>query len=682
MSETSSLSEHESREQDSLAFIGQKIGEQTKFLRLFFIIGLLLLVGGFTLANFLVVRQIVAPNNNRIELEIARKDMGRVAQALKREISFLSTFTLDWAAWDDTYAFVSSRDPEYIASNLVDTTFSGNNLNLIAYYDAEGRSVWQRVVDLESMEDIELADFPAQGLAPGHPLLAHTDPGGISGLMVLADGRTAMLVSSRPIVTSEGEGPVAGTLVFARFFNCASEKEIRNLTKIDLHVHSLAELRPPHYDAELVSELHSGKADVFRVQKEKILAYSLFDDYQGRPTIVLEANVERFISTQTTLLFRYVFFSNIITGLLALAGILLFYNRFTHSLAKIFQLSRVLGQSGVTAGERGQLPEEQLNRLGRDVYQAAGSGKRLLPSSPLAQKKSADLWEVSLWLAREVEQRGRAEASLRTISGRLEKLVEDRTEELQEVNSKLQQEIQERRQYELKLEKYQKRLRAVASEILAVEERQRRQIAVDLHDRIGQSLSVSRMGLDSIQELETSDEVRREVVRVSEILRQTLQDTRTLTFELCPPVLHELGLGAALEWLAEMMKERYNLQVDVDCESLTAYTGSSILTLAFRALRELLMNVVRHSGTGAARVTVRHLDEQLNVCVSDRGQGFETQKLEIENDQAGGFGLFSIQERIKNIGGSMYIDSAVGSGTTITLIIPLGTPEDTFGKED
>ena len=681
VSDKSFLADHVAEGKASLAFISQKISEQAKFLRLFFIVGLLLLVGGFTLANFLVVRQIVAPNNNRIELAIAKKDMDRVAQALQREIRFLSTFTLDWAAWDDTYDFITSANQQYIVSNLVDTTFADNNLNLIAYYDTEGRSVWQRIVDLETMEDLQLAEFPDQGLAADHPLLAHADPlSEVAGIMVLADGETAMLVASRPIVTSEGKGPIVGTLVFARFFNCAAEREIRNLTKIDLQIHSLAELNSPYYDKDLVTELNSGGADVFRVKDQTIQAYSLFKDYLGRPNIVLEAGVDRFISTQTSLLFKYVLISNIVTGIIALAGILLFYNRLTHSLLKIFQLSRVLGQSGAQENEGPVLPEKRWSQLGKDVYRAAtvGPSRRLLPVRPA--KKSADLWEVSLWLAREVEQRGKAEASLRNISGRLEKLVKDRTVELEDVNRQLQQEIRERRQYEIKLEKYQNRLRAVASEMLAVEERQRRQIAVDLHDRIGQSLSVSRMALDSILELDPNDDVRKQVNLISEILQQTLQDTRTLTFELCPPVLHELGLGAALEWLAEMMKDRYGLQVDVECESLAPYTGSPILTLAFRALRELLMNVVRHADTDSARVRVRHLDEQLHVQVSDHGTGFDAKKLELEDDLVGGFGLFSIQERIKNIGGRIQIHSAVGNGTTITLIIPLSTSEDTSGR--
>jgi signal transduction histidine kinase len=680
-----SLYEHAGKTDTSLVFIEKKINEQLRDLRLFFIIGLFLLIGCFSLANFLIVRQIVAPNNYRIELEIAKKDMERVVEALNREIKFLSTFTLDWAAWDDTHEFVTSVSPEYIQSNLGDTSFTGNNLNLIAYYDTDGRVVWQKIIDLETMQDIKLPEFPAHGLPVDNPLLVHQDAfSKVVGIMILERG--VMLVSSRPIVNSDQEGPIAGTLVFGRFFSKEHEDQLMEQTKVNLHIHLLTELQPSHYDKILASELvDSGVGSyIFKEQEGKFLVYCLFPDYRGRPVIVLEANVDRFISPQTSQLFRYVLISNILTAIAALIVILLFHNQLINSLLKIFQLSRVMAQSAIQSDNETSLSKERVSRLGRDVCQASNilDGKRLLPLNPRAKKLSADLWDVTIWLAREVEHRGKAETSLRNIANRLEQLVKDRTIELQDVNDLLHKEIDERRQYETKLEKYQKRLRAVASEMLAVEERQRRQIAVDLHDQIGQSLSFCRMSLDSMLELDSIEDVREQVSRLSEILQQTLQDTRTLTFELCPPVLHELGIGAALEWLAEMMEERYGLLVDVEYESYTPYTGSPILTLAFRSIRELLINVVRHAQTNSAQVTIRQVDEQLQLQVSDRGAGFDTKHLDLEDERFDGFGLFSIQERVKNIGGSIKIDSVVGNGTTITLIIPLGSPEENFQKEE
>lgn len=271
----------------------------------------------------------------------------------------------------------------------------------------------------------------------------------------------------------------------------------------------------------------------------------------------------------------------------------------------------------------------------------------------------------------------KAKEEIQEANDRLENRVEKRTMELQGVNERLIEEINERQQYQEKLEKYQQRLRAAASEMLAVEEQQRRQIAVELHDRIGQSLAFCKMSLDSIIASETIEYVREQADRVSDIVQQTLKDTRSLTFELSPPVLYELGLEAALEWLVEMMQERYDLLVSIECKGLTHYTGSPILTMSFRSIRELLMNVVRHGQTDKAWVKVwTSNDDQLHLSVSDKGTGFDTKELELESEWQEGFGLFSIQERTINLGGSVQVDSVEGGGTTISLTIPLSVPID------
>ncbi|BCO10268.1 hypothetical protein GF1_26440 [Desulfolithobacter dissulfuricans] len=495
----------------------------------------------------------------------------------------------------------------------------------------------------------------------------------MAGIMVVERG--PMIVASRPVITSNQQGAIVGTLIFGRFIDRKTERRLRDQTKVDLHIKLLSKLRERPYMSEIVAALLHGVPYAFHEQNGHFEIYTVFPDYLGRPAVVLEARVNRLISPQTKMLFNYVLFSNIATGTLALFLILLFHKRMVRSISRVFHLATLMAKSDSRKSENGGSLGRWVDRSREDsllVAMEKNKRKGLLKGASLDKENTSDLWEVSVWLAEEVKQRGKAEASLRKITTRLEKLVRNRTMELLEINSLLQEEISERRQYEKKLEKYQQRLRSLSSELLAVEERQRRQIAVDLHDRIGQSLSVSRMFLDSIMELENIDEIQDQLLQVSEILRQTLEDTRTLTFELCPPVLHELGMGAAMEWLVEIMEERYGLQVESECDPLTEYTDSPVLTLTFRAIRELLMNVVKHALTDRAWVKVYRVGTSLQVEVRDRGVGFDPAAKEAQDDEGpGGFGLFSIQERIKNIGGSMRIDSSEGSGTTITLIVPL-----------
>jgi len=460
--ETCTSDKRPGKDAATLEFVDKKINEQVRILRLFFIIGLLVLVASFSTANYLIVRHFVKPNNIRLEDALAKKDMERVQAALQREIHFLSTFTHDWASWDDTYAFIHDANNKYIESNLVPSTFTDNSLNLIAYYDLQGHVIWQKILELGSGKEISLPEFPKTGLPSDHPLLAHSGvDSDISGIMCLQQG--LMLIASRPVTTSDGQGPVAGTLVFGRFLDEQNEQRIIEQTKSDLHILLLSRLSQSHIARTVIDALSKGAPFVFKEDPARIQVYSLVNDYRGKPEIVLEVNVKRLVTPQARMLFNYVLLSNLIIGIVAVFIVLLFHKRLIHSLLKIYHLSNVLAWSRADE-TRPALVSEQVDRLGRNVRQAAteNDSKRLRPQVPIDPDQAADLWEVSLWLAREVEQRGKAEASLRNISMQLEILVRNRTMELLDMNRLLQDEIHERQQYEKKLKKYQKRLRAVA----------------------------------------------------------------------------------------------------------------------------------------------------------------------------------------------------------------------------
>ncbi|WP_456387045.1 CHASE4 domain-containing protein [Desulfolithobacter sp.] len=673
------------RNQSSFAFVHRKINEQIRKLRIQFIVGLLILVTGFSLANLFIVRNVVVPANERLEREIARKDMERVVVTLQKEIEVLDSQALDLASWDKTARFIMDPYQEYIDANLGDFTFQDSRLNLIIFYDRSGNVVWSRIVDLKTMDKLQIPEFSTKGLPANHPLLTHTKASGSIAGIIVASGRP-MIVASRPVFFGHQQETRVGTLVIGRFIDRKIEERFRDQTRVNLRILLLSDLQSRPDRSEVVVALLRDALYAFRECDDHLEVYTLFPDYLGRPTIVLQAVVDRFISPRTRMIFNYVLFSNIATGILALFLILLFQKRVVHSISRVFHLATLMAKSdgrnpgnGAELRSVVELPPDQ--NLLADMKKNRGKG--LIQGAARDKDNKLDLWEVSVWLAEEVKQRGKAEASLRKITTRLEKLVHNRTMELLEINALLQEEISERCQYEQELKNYQQRLRSLSSELLAVEERQRRQIAVDLHDRIGQSLSVSRMFLDSVMEAENIDEIKEQLLQVSEILRQTLEDTRTLTFELCPPVLHELGMGAAMEWLVEIMDERYGLKVETECDPLTEYTDSPVLTLTFRAIRELLMNVVKHARTDRAWVQVHQRDFCLQVEVRDQGAGFDPAAKEVKADEGPeGFGLFSIQERIMNIGGSMRIESAEGSGTVIRLIVPLTGMDQHDKKEE
>jgi signal transduction histidine kinase len=203
----------------------------------------------------------------------------------------------------------------------------------------------------------------------------------------------------------------------------------------------------------------------------------------------------------------------------------------------------------------------------------------------------------------------------------------------------------------------------MASELLLAEERERKQLAQDLHDSIGQALFLLRRKLDQEPVSESAS------AEIDVMLGEIGKVVSTLTFELSPRVLHELGLRPAIRGLSLDMKQRFGLIVTVDDDRRAIPLEERSALVLFRSLREILINVAKHSETNSARVTIQRVDLTLQITVEDRGKGFDLTSL--GQVDAGRFGLFSVRERLEYLGGSLRIQSRPGAGTTVTLTLPL-----------
>jgi len=233
--------------------------------------------------------------------------------------------------------------------------------------------------------------------------------------------------------------------------------------------------------------------------------------------------------------------------------------------------------------------------------------------------------------------------------------------------------ITERKQAETELKAYQKRLRSLASELTIIAERERRKIAVSLHDRIGHALDLAKFKVFSLFE-ESSDESRSRVLEeVIGTLNSALKETRSLTIEICPPSLHEFGLVAAAESLVKQFNEQYGLKVEFDSSADQFPLSDTVSIMLYRSLRELLVNVVKHADARKCRATIDSKDAEITVTVSDDGLGFDPRQGRYFKGDTKGFGLFSINEHIESLGGSMVIDSEPKKGTKVTMVVPVGS---------
>ena len=233
------------------------------------------------------------------------------------------------------------------------------------------------------------------------------------------------------------------------------------------------------------------------------------------------------------------------------------------------------------------------------------------------------------------------------------------------------EDITERRESEEKIRTYQEQLQSLASELSLTEERERRRLATVLHDHIAQLLMVAKGKFEKMQESTLYRSLAKPMEEIRRLIEESIRYTRSLVFELSPPILYDLGFEPAMEWLAEHMQQQYGLVVEVEDDAKSKPLDNEARVLLFRAVRELLFNVLKHAQASCARVRMQRDGEHLLVIVEDNGVGFTPDKLKASSGKMEGFGLFSIRERLNYFGGRMEIKSIPGQVTRVILTIPL-----------
>ena len=342
-------------------------------------------------------------------------------------------------------------------------------------------------------------------------------------------------------------------------------------------------------------------------------------------------------------------------------------NDYTLQLFKAPSKKVLLGSlDRVFVPETAQAFKEELIAVweGRDIYRNQApvrtlTGDELVVFFTLVVPKRESDWKRVMVTMTDVTVLSLADAALR-----------EKEERLRSFSSQLEQLVEERT---MELMQSQDRLRGLATELNLTEQRERKRLAAELHDHLQQMLVLGRIKLGQGKHLVESIPACAKLLHETDaLLSEALTYTRTLVAELSPPVLRDHGLPKGLKWLGEYM-QKHDMAVTVTMMEEPLKLPDDQALLLFQSVRELLMNAWKHAQTDTAEVTMDMQDGRLRIEVRDHGQGFNVATAETHpaTGLAAKFGLFSIHERMKALGGSFTIESAPGQGTTARLTLPL-----------
>jgi len=248
------------------------------------------------------------------------------------------------------------------------------------------------------------------------------------------------------------------------------------------------------------------------------------------------------------------------------------------------------------------------------------------------------------------------------------------TQNLQEQNQLLESrgQLEKARLLEA-VSQQQQQLQRLNTKLTQIQEDERRQLARELHDEMGQAMTAIRIDLTTIDQQmppETSPFIRERLSEAIDLTDRTLEQIREISLDLRPPMLDDLGLVPTLRWYINRYALRMNVEAHFESTDLEERLSPETETTIYRALQEALTNVARHAQATQVRVGLKREGEQIAATIEDNGCGFEPYALLAIDSDSQGLGLLGIQERISLAGGLFHIESEPGKGTRIRLTIP------------
>jgi len=269
--------------------------------------------------------------------------------------------------------------------------------------------------------------------------------------------------------------------------------------------------------------------------------------------------------------------------------------------------------------------------------------------------------------ARDIVERKQAEVALQRAYDEMELRVKERTAELLHANKQLQHEIEKHQRAAEALRESKNRLRFLSSHILKAQEEERRRISLELHDELGQSLSLLKMKLGGIQRKLGSErhDLAEPLKEAHQYIDFTIENVRRLSRDLSPSILEDLGLSAAIDWLLSDFSRYYDIETNVDAKDISDCFFLEKQIIIYRIFQEALTNIAKHAGAGKVEVLIKEDDGRILFSIRDNGRGFDYKAVLARESIEKGLGLPAMYERALMLGSSLEIESQDRKGTQI-----------------
>ncbi|HET6477476.1 MAG TPA: CHASE4 domain-containing protein [Dehalococcoidales bacterium] len=329
---------------------------------------------GVIILLFFISRNILLESYADLERRSTHRDVERVLAAYSYGLSELETTAADWAAWDDTYVFIADHNEDYIRSNLTDSTFTQLGLSLMLYIDSSRQITFGKAFDLENEEEIPLPPGISAYLTEHSFLVSHRDAeSSYAGTIVLPEG--PMLIASHPILPSEDEGPIRGTLIMGRYLDAAKVNELADITLLSITIHKFNDPQaPPDFFVARSSISTASPVFVQPLSEQSIAGYKFINNIDGHPALILRVDAHRDIYHQGQSAISYLILS--IVGVSLAFGLVTLLLLEKQVLSRLSYLSRSVSDIG-TGGKltaRVSVPgSDELAKLGATINGMLGA---------------------------------------------------------------------------------------------------------------------------------------------------------------------------------------------------------------------------------------------------------------------------------------------------------------------